>query len=56
MKPVTDRFAEGKKTVNEMMKFLDSRGSIEADCAKKLQGMVAKPPTTNEAGYGFRIM
>lgn len=50
MKAVTDRFAEGKKTVNEMVKFLDSRGSVEGDCAKKLQALVSKPPTTNEAG------
>jgi len=50
MKQVTDRFAEGKKTLNEMIKFLDSRGSIEGDAAKKAQALCAKPPTTNEAG------
>jgi len=50
MKQVTDRFAEGKKTLNEMIKFLDSRGSIEGDAAKKAQALCAKPPTSNEAG------
>jgi len=54
MKAVTDRFAEGKKTLNEVVKFLDSRGSIEGDCSKKLISAVAKPSTTAEAGsLGF---
>jgi len=54
MKSVTDRFAEGKKTVNEIAKFLDSRGTIEGDCAKKTISQVAKPSTTAEAGsLGF---
>ena len=51
MKAVYDRFAEGKKTVNEMSKFLDGRASIEADCAKKIQSMVSKPSSTQEAAY-----
>merc|ERR1712137_1312947 len=54
MKAVTDRFAEGKKTLNEVVKSLDSRGSIEGDCSKKLISAVAKPSTTAEAGsLGF---
>merc|ERR1712137_1246188 len=54
MKAVTDRFAEGKKTLNEVVKFLDSRGSIEGDCSKKLISAVPKPSTTAEAGsLGF---
>ena len=49
MKAVTDRFLEGKKTVNEMSKFLESRASVEADTAKKIQALVSKPPSTTEA-------
>jgi len=54
MKAVTDRFTEGRNTVHEMAKMLDTRGSIEQDTAKKLQNLISKPPATNEAGsLGF---
>jgi len=43
MKQVTDRFDEGKRTVNQMQKFLDSRASIESEACKKLSSLVAKP-------------
>ena len=51
MKQVTDRFDEGKRTVNEFIKFLENRGAIEVDTARKMQALFAKPPTVAENGW-----
>lgn len=43
VKQVTDRFNEGKRTLNQLQKFLEARAAIEADAARKLASLCAKP-------------
>lgn len=48
-KQVYDRYEEGKKTVSDAAKLFDARAALEADYAKKTQGMASKPSSSNES-------
>ena len=50
MKKVYDRYEEGRKTAQDVAKFVTERARIEESYAKGLQGLCSKPLGTPEGG------